>query len=108
MDAGTLAEADELDDAELTDDAVVNLITGEIALDDAAVTEEGVTMGTPEEDRGLEITAGSTEGIDVSSTAEEAKLGVDVGVADEAVVGGGTGVDGLDVGGTAMGGILDS
>lgn len=72
------------------------------------MTEEDVTMGTPEEDCGLEITASSAEGIDFSFAAGGTKLGVDVGAADEAVVGGNTGVDGLDVGGTATGGILGS
>lgn len=105
IDAGTVAEADELDGTELTNDAVVDWAKGEIALDDAAVTEGGIAVDTPVEDPGLEI---KVEGVDFRFDAGGIKMGVDVGVPDEAVVGGGTGVDTVDVERTATGGVLGS
>ncbi len=46
IDAGTVAEADELDAAVLKENAVVDWFTGEKALDDTAVVEGNVTVGT--------------------------------------------------------------
>ena len=97
-------------------------------MDDAVVSDGGVTVGTRTEESGLDITVGSADGItlgddmgeaddavvggntgvgilDVGGMAAGIILGVDMG---EAVVGGNTGVDILDVGGTAAGGVLDS
>ncbi len=106
IDAGTVAEADELDGTELTNAAVVDWAKGEIALDDAAVTEGGIiAVDTPVEDPGLEI---KVEGVDFRFDAGGIKMGVDVGVSDEAVVGGGTGVNTVDVERTATGGVLGS
>lgn len=79
-----------------------------MALDDDAVIERSDTVDTSVEDRGLEFTVGSTEGVDVGVAAAGLMLGVDVGVADDAVVGGYPGVDKLYVEGTATDGILGS
>ena len=68
-----------------------------------AVTDNGVVFGTPVEADGLEDPRGSAESIDVGVEAEGIRLGVEVGVAEDAVVDGGTGVDVLDVGGIATG-----
>ena len=68
------------------------------------MTEGGSTVDTPVEDPGLGI---KVEGVDISFDAGGIKLGVE-GVADEAVVGGGTGVDTVDVERTATGGVLGS
>lgn len=53
IDAGTVAEADELDAAKLKYDTVEEWVDEEGAFDDAAVTRGGVTVGTPVEDHGL-------------------------------------------------------
>lgn len=59
--------------------------------------EEGVKVGTPAEDHGVEITGGPAEDVEVESIV----LGV-----DDAVVGESTGVDVLDVEGTTASGVL--
>lgn len=70
--------------------------------------EEGVTIGTPVEDHGLETTTGSAEGVDVSVAVEGMRVGVEVSVAEDAVVGGSTGVDILVVEETAAGDVVDT
>ena len=69
------------------------------------MTEGGIAVDTPVDDPGLEI---KVEGVDFNFDAGGIILGVDVGVTGEAVVGGGTGVDTVDVERTATGGVLDS
>ena len=104
MDAGTVAEADELDTAEPTDNVVVDWVTGKVVLDEAAALESGVIVGGSVEDDGLEITVGSSDGVDVGVAAGGIRLGVELGAVEDAVVGGRTEVDVLDVEGMPTGG----
>ena len=131
VDAGTVAEAEELDAAEPTDNVVLRWVTGKVALDEATALGSGVIVGASVEDDGLDITVGSTEGVDVGvivgASVEDDGLDitvgsterVDVGVAvdgtrlsvelggiEDAVVGGRTEVDVLDVEGIPTGGEL--
>ena len=71
-----------------------------------AVTDKGVVVGTPVEIDGPELPEGYADSIDVGVEAEDIRLGVELGVAEDAVVEGGTGVDVLEVGGTATYGVL--
>ena len=117
IDAGTVTDADELDAAEPTDTAVVGCVTGKVGLDDAAVLDAGVVVGTPVEFEGLEFTVGTIGGVDVGVAAGVKRLGVELGgvedaviedaVVEDAVVGGSTGVDVLDVEGIAASGVLE-
>lgn len=70
--------------------------------------EEDVTVGTPVEDHGLDITVGSAEDVDVGVAVAEIRVRVEVGVAEDTVVGRSTGVDILDLEGTTPGGVLCS
>ena len=100
MDAGTVAEADELDFAKLELDVVEEWVARVMALADA-VTDNGVVVCTAVEVDGLEVPRGFAESIDVGVEEEGIRLGV-----EDAVVDGGTGFDVLDVGGIATGGVL--
>ena len=93
IDAGLVAEADELNAIELPDDAV----TGKVGLDDAVVSEGVVVFVTevnPVEDKGVEIIVGTLIAVEVGII-----VGVEVSVAEDAGVEEYTGVD--------AGGILD-
>ena len=106
IDAGTVAEAEELDAAEPTDNVVLRWVTGKGALDEAAALGSGVIVGASVEDDGLEITVGSTEGVDVGVAVDGIRLSVELGGVEDAVVGGRTDVDVLDVEGIPTGGEL--
>lgn len=82
-----MAEADELDLAKLKLDVVEDWIAEVVGLADA-VTDKSV-VGVEAEEIGLGV-----------------EIGVELGVAEDAVVEGGTGVDVLEVGGTATGDVL--
>lgn len=75
-----------------------------MAWDDAAVLEGGIMVGTSVEADGLDITVGSTEGvdagIDVWVEAEGTRLGVEVGVVEDAGVEVGVVEDNVVDGGT--------
>ena len=67
-----------------------------------AVTDKGVVVCTPLEVDRPDVPEGSAESIDVGVEVEEIRLGV----TEYGVVEGGTGVDVLEVGGTATGVVL--
>ena len=98
-----MAEADELDFAKLKLDVAEDWIAEVVALADA-VTDKGVVVGTPVEVDRPDVPEGSAEGIDVGVEAE----GIRLGVAEDAVVEEGTGVDVLEVGGITTDGVLVS
>ena len=100
-----MAEADELDFAKLELDVVEYWIAEVMALADA-VTDKGVAIDTPVEIDRTNVPEGFAEYTDVGVEAEEIRLGVELGVAEYAVVEGGIGVDILEVGGTATGDVL--
>lgn len=98
IDAGTVADADELNAAKPPDNAV----TGKVALGDAVISEEIVMLVTeadPVEDE-FDITVGTLVALKVGIT-----------VSDEANVAAGSlyrpnGVEALDVGTATAGGVL--
>lgn len=75
-------------------------------MDDAAVTELGIIVGTRVYEERLEITVGPAAGVDVGVATGETRLEDEVGVVEDAVVGGGSGVDLLDVEMLGAGGVL--
>lgn len=101
IDAGTVTEADELDAREPTENAVVDGTTEGLAWDDAAVLDRGVIVGASVEADELDFTVEPTEGVDIGIDvwveAEGTRLGVEVGVVEDAVVDGGTGAAVLEV-----------
>ena len=102
-----VAVADELDFAKLKLDVVDDWIAEVTALADA-VTDKDVVVGTAVEVDGPEVPRGFAESIDVGVEAEGIRLGVELGVVEDAVADGGTGFDVLDAGGVAIGGVLVS
>lgn len=74
-------------------------------MDDAAVLEGDVTVGTPVEDDGLEFTVGSAEAADIGVVAGAMTLEVEEGVADDDVVDGSGVVEVLE--GVVTGGVVD-
>ena len=102
-----MAGADELDFAKLKLDIVEDWVAEVMALADA-VTDKGEVVGTAVGVDGPEVPRGFDESIDVGVEAEGIRLGVELGVVEDAVADGGTGFDVLDVGGITTGGVLVS